>query len=31
MTNGKRNGYGIQKWKDGAIYEGIWKDDLKNG
>ena len=22
MLNGKRNGYGVQKWPDGAVYEG---------
>ena len=27
----ERNGYGIQKWPDGAGYEGLWKLDKANG
>ena len=28
MKDGKRNGKGIMKWANGAIYEGEFKDDL---
>ena len=31
MLAGKRDGFGVQKWQDGAIYDGNWKNDVKNG
>ena len=31
LHNGKRHGYGRQKWKEGTIYEGQWKNDLAEG
>lgn len=32
LKNGTiRHGYGIQKWPDGAIYEGEWRDDIAEG
>lgn len=32
LKNGTiRDGYGIQKWPDGATYEGEWKDDVAQG
>jgi hypothetical protein len=30
MSN-ERQGWGVQKWTDGAIYEGFWKGDAANG
>ena len=29
--NNKMTGYGVMKWPDGKIYEGNFKNDLKNG
>jgi hypothetical protein len=26
-----RMGYGIQKWNDGAVYEGQWLDNKASG
>ena len=26
-----KEGFGIQKWPDGALYEGIWRNDQANG
>jgi hypothetical protein len=26
-----RDGYGVQKWLDGSIYEGNWKEDKSHG
>jgi hypothetical protein len=31
MRNGKRHGFGIQVWPDGAKYEGNWKNDKTDG
>ena len=28
---GFRDGYGVQKWPDGAQYEGQWKDNRAHG
>jgi hypothetical protein len=30
-ANGKKNGKGIQVWKDGSIYEGFWLNDKAEG
>ena len=27
-ANNKANGYGVYIYKDGATYDGYWKDDL---
>ncbi len=29
--NGKRKGYGVQKYRDGRRFEGYWVDDLPHG
>lgn len=29
--NGKLNGFGIQIYDNGNLYEGFWKDDIKVG
>jgi hypothetical protein len=29
--NGKREGYGTYHWNNGEIFEGNWKDGMKNG
>jgi hypothetical protein len=26
-----KEGRGVQIWKDGSCYEGMWKDDATNG
>lgn len=26
-----REGYGVQRWNDGSVYEGDWKDDKACG
>ena len=31
FLGGKRHGYGTYYWNDGAIYQGYWEADLKNG
>ena len=31
FVNGKRNGTGTQRFKDGSVYVGEWKDDRRNG
>jgi len=31
IKNGKRQGKGLLKFNDGNIYDGEWKDDLKDG
>lgn len=31
VKDGKRQGYGIQKWPDGAVYVGFWKNNKSNG
>lgn len=32
LKNGTiRHGYGVQKWPDGAIYEGEWREDVAEG
>lgn len=31
MANGKREGRGVQVWKDGTVYMGDWKNDRING
>jgi len=31
FLNGKPDGYGVFKWKNGEIYEGEWKSGLKHG
>jgi hypothetical protein len=30
-VNGKKNGFGKQKFKSGSLYEGLWKDGKRNG
>jgi hypothetical protein len=25
------NGYGVLKWPDGKVYEGLFENDLKHG
>jgi hypothetical protein len=29
--NGMRHGKGVIKYPDGAMYDGEWKDDLRDG
>ncbi len=29
FSDGKKNGFGIYNYANGAVYEGDWKDDLK--
>ena len=29
--NELRDGYGVQVWPDGSIYEGMWREDKANG
>ena len=31
IINKRRNGYGRLEYNDGSIYEGYWKNNLKNG
>jgi len=31
FKNGLKDGYGVCRYKDGAIYDGDWKNDLKDG
>ena len=31
MLTGKPHGYGERKFQNGDIYDGDWKNDLKNG
>lgn len=31
LDNYKRHGFGINKWKSGAVYLGDWKNDKTNG
>ena len=26
-----KQGYGIMRWPDGTVYEGLWKSNLYNG
>lgn len=29
--NGEKDGFGVQKWKDGAVYLGLFKSNRANG
>lgn len=31
FQNGKKNGFGIYHYYNGATYEGEWRNDLKEG
>lgn len=31
VVNDKREGRGVQVWKDGTVYMGDWKNDRING
>lgn len=31
IKNGRRCGFGIQSWSDGAVYTGEWENDLPHG
>lgn len=26
-----RHGTGVQRWPDGSMYEGMWRDDVATG
>lgn len=28
---GKRHGFGIRRYTSGAVYEGMWEDDVQSG
>ena len=30
-SGGKKDGFGIKNWKDGAIYIGMWEQGKANG
>ena len=30
IINYNRNGFGVFKWKSGAVFSGLWKDDQIN-
>eukprot|EP00918_Siedleckia_nematoides_P073284 GHVU01159957.1.p1 GENE.GHVU01159957.1~~GHVU01159957.1.p1 ORF type:complete len:625 (+),score=154.53 GHVU01159957.1:1379-3253(+) len=31
LVDGKQEGYGVYKWKDGRVYEGEWRDGERTG
>lgn len=31
MNGQMREGYGVQRWNDGSVYEGMWKEDKACG
>ena len=31
FQNGKKHGFGVYRYANGAVYEGEWRNDLKEG
>lgn len=30
-SNNVKHGFGIMRWPDGTVYEGLWENNLYNG